>query len=94
MTVMTEIVALLHQNDVKALFILEVNRLDRLTKEDCINILKTKAAQLVRLPKKDDFSQNEVAFIKSYFGPWPRALEAAGLKPSSGIKTTQKTTDK
>ena len=33
-----------------------------------------------RLPKRGDFSDEEVNAIKSFLGPWPRALEAAGLK--------------
>ena len=33
-----------------------------------------------RLPRKSDFSEREVLYIKAYFGPWPRALEAAGVK--------------
>lgn len=35
-----------------------------------------------RFPKKSDFSQEDVNKIKSFFGPWPWALEAAGLKES------------
>ncbi len=33
-----------------------------------------------RLPKRSDFSDEEVCAIKAFLGPWPRALEAAGLK--------------
>lgn len=33
-----------------------------------------------RLPKKSDFSPEDVNKIKGFFGPWPHALEAAGLK--------------
>lgn len=33
-----------------------------------------------RIPKKSDFTESEVSIIKAYFGPWPRALESAGLK--------------
>ena len=35
-----------------------------------------------RFPKKSDFSLEDVNKIKSFFGPWPWALEAAGLKES------------
>lgn len=38
------------------------------------------AERLRRLPKKDDFDQATRARIKAFLGPWPRALEAAGLK--------------
>ena len=33
-----------------------------------------------RLPKRSDFTDEEVCAIKAFLGPWPRALEAAGLK--------------
>ncbi len=52
----------------------------KLTREDCIYILKEKYMMLDRYPYKSDFSEEEVAMIKSYLGPWPRALEAAGIK--------------
>ena len=44
--------------------------------------------QLGRLPKKEDFDVVTLSRIKAFLGPWPRALEAAGLKepkaPSDG----------
>ena len=43
-------------------------------------MLQKKARELERIPKKGDFSQQEVIFIKAHLGPWPRALVAAGLK--------------
>ena len=43
--------------------------------------LQNRAAELQRLPKKDDFDEVTRARIKAFLGPWPRALEAAGLKP-------------
>lgn len=52
----------------------------RLTKEKCIILLQKKSDETGRYPKKSDFSEEEVSMIKSYFGPWPRALEAAGVK--------------
>ena len=56
-----------------------------LQKSDCIDLIREKAAELEksrehRLPKRSDFSDLEVMMIKSYFGPFPRALEAAGVK--------------
>ena len=70
---------------------------DLLTKEDCIRLLLKKHTELGRLPKKSDCTIEEVARIKAYFGPWPRALEAAGVKPISdkssgtmGISRTQR----
>lgn len=43
-------------------------------------MLVQKHAELGRLPKKDDFETVDMARIKAFLGPWPRALEAAGLK--------------
>lgn len=36
--------------------------------------------ELGRLPHKDDFDEPTRSRIKAFLGPWPRALEAAGLK--------------
>ena len=57
------------------------------SREDAISLLKNKSEELSlvgeqRFPRRSDFSDEEVSAIKSYLGPWPRALEAAGLKES------------
>ncbi|MCQ2479168.1 MAG: hypothetical protein MJ120_00910 [Clostridia bacterium] len=52
------------------------------TKEYYIELLKQTAERENRLPRKADFSQDDVNRIKGFFGPWPWALEAAGLKES------------
>ena len=44
------------------------------------DLLRQKYAELERLPTKKDFDNAACAQIKAYLGPWPRALEAAGLK--------------
>ena len=54
------------------------------TRELCLSLLREKGEALAtegRYPKKSDFTQEETAYIKAFLGPWPRALEAAGLKP-------------
>ena len=43
-------------------------------------LLQKKFKELGRLPKKDDFDEATRSRIKAFLGPWPRALEAAGLK--------------
>ena len=43
-------------------------------------LLKQKFQELGRIPKKDDFDEPTRSRIKAFLGPWPRALEAAGLK--------------
>ena len=41
--------------------------------------LQFKAKELGRLPKKSDFDDATTSRIKAFLGPWPRALETAGL---------------
>ncbi len=45
-----------------------------------------------RLPLKSDFDASTLSRIKAFLGPWPRALEAAGLKEkgSQRSKTSHK----
>ena len=43
-------------------------------------LLRQKYAELGRMPTKKDFDNATCARIKAFLGPWPRALEAAGLK--------------
>ena len=43
-------------------------------------LLQQKHKELGRLPRKDDFDEPTRSRIKAFLGPWPRALEAAGLK--------------
>lgn len=45
-----------------------------------IRTLQTKALALGRPPQKADFDDATRARIKTFLGPWPRALEKAGLK--------------
>ena len=45
------------------------------------DLLREKYKELGRLPTKKDFDDVACAQIKAFLGPWPRALEAAGLKP-------------
>lgn len=48
-------------------------------------LLRQKQIELGRLPKKDDFDEVTRSRIKAFLGPWPRALEAAGLKEAKEI---------
>lgn len=45
-----------------------------------VNRLVDKSRELGRLPQKNGFDPVELSRIKAFLGPWPRALEAAGLK--------------
>ena len=66
---------------------MEINMVNKkLTKADAILLLQQKALQLKqqgqdRYPQRSDFTDKEVVAIKAFLGPWPRALEAAGIKP-------------
>ena len=70
----------------------------RYTKEIYLELLRKKGEDLRsqgRYPKRSDFSEEEVAYIKSFLGPWPRALEAAGLKPKrEGNSSLEKNREK
>ena len=43
-------------------------------------LLRQKSRDLGRTPRKEDFDEVTRSRIKAFLGPWPRALEAAGLK--------------
>ena len=58
--------------------------------EIAVSLLRNKAEMLKRLPMKSDFSDSEVCFIKQKLGPWPRALEAAGLKKAPEVSAAEK----
>lgn len=64
------------------------------TKEYYISLLCEVAEREGRLPKKSDFSQDDVNRIKGLFGPWPWALEAAGLKESKQEERKEKNREK
>ena len=53
------------------------------------NLLRQKREELGRLPTKKDFDDVTCAQIKAFLGPWPRALEAAGLKTPKEKKTSK-----
>lgn len=50
------------------------------TIESATELLRQKFGEKGSLPTKSDFTAEEVCAIKAFLGPWPRALEAAGLK--------------
>ena len=55
------------------------------SKEHCVRMLRDKFDELqtageTRYPARKDFTNGEVNAIKAFLGPWPRALEAAGIK--------------
>lgn len=63
-------------------------------KDFYISKLRDIADKEGRLPKKSDFSEYDVMRIKGLFGPWPWALEAAGLKEPKHLQKAQKNREK
>ena len=68
-------------------------------KEDCIILLQNKYQELQkeglsRYPQRSDFEDREVVAIKAFLGPWPRALEVAGIKPPREDDRVQRNKDK
>ncbi len=71
----------------------------KFTREDAAALLcnkyeSIKASGEERFPKRSDFTEREVSVIKSFFGPWPRALEAAGIKEPRDDKKAEKIKEK
>lgn len=69
------------------------------TRGDCIALLQKKQSELhagglTRFPQRSDFTDYEVMSIKAFLGPWPRALEAAGLKEPRGDNRLEKNREK
>ncbi len=58
--------------------------------ERAVLLLQQKAKELQRLPKRSDFDSDTVCFIKQKLGPFPRALEKAGLKTPPAISAKEK----
>ena len=64
-------------------------------KSECIALLKTKQSEITgRYVRRADFSEEDAASIKSFLGPWPRALEAAGIKPERDFSRIEKNREK
>ncbi len=71
----------------------------KLTRDDALVLLQNKYAKLraageTRFPQRSDFEEREVVAIKAFLGPWPRALEAAGIKEPRSDDRTLKNRDK
>ncbi len=59
-----------------------------------VSELQNKQKEMGRLPVKSDFDAVTLSRIKAFLGPWPRALEKAGLKeisPERKKEISQKT---
>ncbi|MDD6276789.1 MAG: hypothetical protein PUB20_08230 [Clostridia bacterium] len=67
---------------------------EKTTREEYLEMLRNVAEREKRLPKKSDFSVDDVNRIKGFFGPWPWALEEAGLKESHREERRQRNYEK
>ena len=59
---------------------------EKFSRDDCLAWLRDQYSLLLsqgetRYPARSDFSPEQVVAIKAFLGPFPRALEAAGIKP-------------
>lgn len=69
--------------------------MENLTKDKCKELLRQKYDSILlsgenRYPKKGDFTPEQVAAIKSFYGPWPKALTEVGIKPKDSEKEEKK----
>lgn len=69
------------------------------TAEEAVALLRRVSAELsargeTRYPCRSDFTDREVEAIKAHLGPWPRALEAAGLKPPRSFDRIERNREK
>ncbi len=55
-----------------------------------VELLQEKYKELERFPKLSDFEEPTRSRIKAFLGPWPRALEAAGIKQPKVRTATSK----
>lgn len=58
-----------------------LERYRRMSDEELLDEVRKKAEELGHPPRKEDMAG--VRILKSRFGPWPRLLERAGVKPIS-----------
>ena len=47
-----------------------------------------------RYPQRSDFEDREIVVIKAFLGPWPRALEEAGIKMPRNDNRLQRNKEK
>ena len=64
---------------------------ERMTDEEVLSVLRNQAGQLDHLPAKYEIP--DAPYFKRRFGPWPRVLERAGLKPVSERKQRHRESD-
>ena len=65
---------------------------EAMSDEEVLNLLRTYAAGLDHLPTKNDIPDAD--YYRKRFGPWPRVLEKAGLKPPSPTKLRRQEADR
>lgn len=66
-----------------------MNKKDSKT-ETAIQLIIDKFKETGRVPNRNDFDGPTLCFIKQKLGPWPRALESAGLKEKTKLSSKEK----
>lgn len=64
----------------------------KMTDEELLDVICKMAEKMGRIPRKQDVELSW--YFKNRFGPWPRMLEAAGLKPVSETYQRRKASNK
>lgn len=72
---------------------------EKYNKDLCLTFLREKHDSLIaegqsRYPQRGDFDIEQVVAIKAHLGPWPHALEAAGIKPPRSEDPLQRAREK
>lgn len=57
---------------------------EKMSDEEIYQMIRDKASELGKIPSKADIPG--AGFLKIRFGPWPRLLEAAGVKEVSATR--------
>jgi hypothetical protein len=65
---------------------------EEMSDEEVLHLLRVHAARLDHLPAKHEIPDAD--YYRKRFGPWPRVLEKAGLKPPSPSKLRRQEADR
>ena len=65
---------------------------EEMSDEEVLHLLRVHAARLDHLPAKHEIPDAD--YYRKRFGPWPRVLEKAGLKPPSPTKLRRQEADR
>ena len=66
-----------------------VKMYEKMSEDELLEVIRSKTAELGRLPQKSEIPA--AYYFKHKYGPWPRVLEAAGVKEVSPSYLRRKT---